>query len=149
MRPFLSLGDVEDLLEDVLIVGWIRDLDIAYSHCHQAASNSSDVETVFERMIIGEYCFVMMHVMCSTTIFNPYTIDSSNLVIDGCFAAIRETAEDCTVSWSGFVGVCDVSRLLWFLWFSTTATFAFPFRLLLPFGLFGEVFFDNALVTFF
>src|SRR5436190_10248482 len=91
----------------------------------------------------------MMHVMYSTTIFNPYTIDSSNLVIDGCFAAIRETTEDCTVNWSGFVGVCDVSRLLWFLLFSTTATFAFPFRLLSPFGLFGEVFFGNALVTFF
>ena len=90
----------------------------------------------------------MMHMMCSTTILDPYSIDSPDFVVDGCFAAVHKAAEDCTVSWSGFIGIRDVSRLLWFLLFSTTS--AFPSWLLLPFGLFSKVLFsNNTLVAFF
>ena len=80
---------MQDTFEHVGLAVGISDFDISNSHCLETASYPPDIESMFEGMIIQEERFIMMHMMCCTIVFNPYSPGFPDPAVGGRLQAER------------------------------------------------------------
>ena len=83
---------------------------------------------MLEAVVVCKEGLVVMHMMCGTTVLDPYAVYFANTAVGGCFKAVCETAENCVVGGSaGIVSICiciSVSQIccLWIISTSTAST---------------------------
>ena len=137
---------MENFFERPNIALVVRNWDCANSHCHQALTDTSNIESVFEAMVILEHRLVVMHMLSSTTVLDPYSLRALEVVVDGCIITICQTAENGAVGRSAVVLTVIVDRgvRVGHIGLFAIATFTL-------FGLLGRllrvVFFGNAFVA--
>src|SRR5271170_1507778 len=78
---------------------------------------------MLEAVVVCKKGLVVMHMMCCTAVFDPYSIYFSNTTVDCRFAAVCETTEYCIVGGSSAIisiCICQI-RCLWIISTSTAS----------------------------